>query len=36
AIGRFDFDLVKHQSVIEPDSVVLEVKNLSHRVKTAE
>jgi 16S rRNA (guanine527-N7)-methyltransferase len=36
AIGRFDFDLVKHQSVIEPDSVVLEVKNLAHRVKTAE
>ena len=32
AVGRYGFDLVKHQSVIEPDSVVLEVKNLSRQM----
>lgn len=31
ARGRWDFDLVNHQSVIEPDSVVLEISNLRHR-----
>lgn len=31
AVGRFQFDLVKHRSVIEPDSVVLEVANLSRK-----
>lgn len=25
AHGRYDFDLVKHQSIIEPDSVILEI-----------
>lgn len=29
AVGRFHFDLVKHRSVVEPDSVVLEIANLS-------
>ncbi|OLP54016.1 16S rRNA (guanine(527)-N(7))-methyltransferase [Rhizobium rhizosphaerae] len=29
ARGRFGFDLVKHQSVIEPDSVVLEVSRIA-------
>ncbi|TCN31772.1 16S rRNA (guanine(527)-N(7))-methyltransferase RsmG [Sinorhizobium americanum] len=33
AISRFQFDLVKHASVVEPDSVVLEVANLSRRTK---
>ncbi len=31
AVGRFQFDLVKHTSVIEPDSVVLEIANLSRK-----
>jgi 16S rRNA (guanine527-N7)-methyltransferase len=31
AIGRFQFDLVKHTSVVEPDSVVLEIANLSRK-----
>jgi 16S rRNA (guanine527-N7)-methyltransferase len=31
AVGRFDFDLVKHRSVVEPDSVVLEIANLSRK-----
>lgn len=25
ARGRYDFDMVKHQSIIEPDSVILEI-----------
>ncbi|SES43819.1 16S rRNA (guanine(527)-N(7))-methyltransferase RsmG [Rhizobium sp. NFR03] len=25
ARGRYDFDLVKHQSIVEPDSVILEI-----------
>ena len=29
AVSRFQFDLVKHRSVVEPDSVVLEIANLS-------
>ncbi|MDO9416792.1 16S rRNA (guanine(527)-N(7))-methyltransferase RsmG [Pararhizobium sp.] len=29
AVGRWQFDLVKHPSVVEQDSVVLEIKNLS-------
>ncbi|OLP60400.1 16S rRNA (guanine(527)-N(7))-methyltransferase [Xaviernesmea oryzae] len=29
ARGRFEFDLLKHQSVIEPDSVVLEVSRIA-------
>ena len=29
ARGRFAFDLIKHQSVIEPDSVVLEVSRIA-------
>ncbi|RVJ84890.1 16S rRNA (guanine(527)-N(7))-methyltransferase RsmG [Sinorhizobium medicae] len=33
AVSRFHFDLVKHASVVEPDSVVLEVANLSRRTK---
>jgi 16S rRNA (guanine527-N7)-methyltransferase len=31
AVGRFQFDLVKHGSVVEPDSVVLEIANLSRK-----
>lgn len=31
AVGRYAFDLVKHASVIEPDSVVLEIANLSRK-----
>ncbi|CAN7284117.1 16S rRNA (guanine(527)-N(7))-methyltransferase RsmG [Pararhizobium sp. LjRoot238] len=31
AVGRFQFDLVKHRSVVEPDSVVLEIANLSRK-----
>lgn len=31
AVGRFHFDLVKHGSVVEPDSVVLEIANLSRK-----
>ena len=31
ALGRWRFDLVKHASVVEPDSVVLEVSNLSRK-----
>lgn len=33
AVGRFQFDLVKHKSVIEPDSVVLEIANLSRKIQ---
>lgn len=33
AVGRFDFDLVKHQSVVEPDSMVLEIANLSRKIQ---
>lgn len=33
ARGRFDFDLVEHQSAIEPDSAILEISNLT-RLKT--
>ncbi|PDT40913.1 MULTISPECIES: 16S rRNA (guanine(527)-N(7))-methyltransferase RsmG [Sinorhizobium] len=33
AVSRFQFDLVKHASVVEPDSVVLEIANLSRRTK---
>jgi 16S rRNA (guanine527-N7)-methyltransferase len=33
AVSRFQFDLVKHASIVEPDSVVLEIANLSHRTK---
>ncbi|WP_104667956.1 16S rRNA (guanine(527)-N(7))-methyltransferase RsmG [Ensifer adhaerens] len=31
AVGRYQFDLVKHPSVVEPDSVVLEIANLSRK-----
>jgi 16S rRNA (guanine527-N7)-methyltransferase len=31
AVSRFDFDLVKHESVVEADSVVLEFANLSRK-----
>lgn len=31
AVGRYAFDLVKHSSVIETDSVVLEIANLSRK-----
>ncbi|WP_275786716.1 16S rRNA (guanine(527)-N(7))-methyltransferase RsmG [Pararhizobium gei] len=31
ADGRFKFDLIKHQSIVEPDSVVLEIANLSRK-----
>ncbi|MBD9653043.1 16S rRNA (guanine(527)-N(7))-methyltransferase RsmG [Ensifer sp. ENS09] len=31
AVGRYHFDLVKHPSVVEPDSVVLEIANLSRK-----
>lgn len=33
AVSRFQFDLIKHASVVEPDSVVLEIANLSRRTK---
>lgn len=33
AVSRFQFDLVKHQSVVEPDSVVLEIANLSRKTQ---
>ncbi|HTO31396.1 MAG TPA: 16S rRNA (guanine(527)-N(7))-methyltransferase RsmG, partial [Pararhizobium sp.] len=33
AVGRFQFDLIKHTSVIEPDSVVLEIANLSRKIQ---
>ncbi|MQW89688.1 16S rRNA (guanine(527)-N(7))-methyltransferase RsmG [Sinorhizobium saheli] len=33
AVSRFQFDLIKHASVVEPDSVVLEIANLSRRMK---
>ena len=33
AVGRYQFDLVKHPSVVEPDSVVLEIANLSRKVQ---
>ncbi|MFB9953358.1 16S rRNA (guanine(527)-N(7))-methyltransferase RsmG [Rhizobium puerariae] len=31
ARGRWDFDLVKHRSAVESDSVVLEIGNLRHK-----
>lgn len=31
ALGRWRFDLVKHASIVEPDSVVLEISNLSRK-----
>ncbi|MFC3073931.1 16S rRNA (guanine(527)-N(7))-methyltransferase RsmG [Shinella pollutisoli] len=31
AVGRWSFDLVKHRSIVEPDSFVLEIANLSQR-----
>ena len=31
ALGRWRFDLVKHASIVEPDSVVLELSNLSRK-----
>lgn len=33
AVSRFQFDLIKHASVVEPDSVVLEIANLSRQTK---
>ncbi|KSV64794.1 16S rRNA (guanine(527)-N(7))-methyltransferase RsmG [Ensifer adhaerens] len=33
AVGRYQFDLVKHPSVVEPDSVVLEIANLARRAQ---
>ncbi|MGN7752743.1 16S rRNA (guanine(527)-N(7))-methyltransferase RsmG [Sinorhizobium sp. 22678] len=33
AVSRFQFNLIKHASVVEPDSVVLEIANLSRRTK---
>lgn len=33
AVGRYEFDLVKHPSIVEPDSVVLEIANLSRRTQ---
>jgi len=32
ARGRWDFDLIKHQSVVEEDSVILEITSLTRRV----
>jgi len=32
ARGRWDFDLIKHQSVVEADSVILEIASLARRV----
>jgi 16S rRNA (guanine527-N7)-methyltransferase len=31
ARGRWAFDLVKHDSAVEPDSVILELSNIRHR-----
>jgi 16S rRNA (guanine527-N7)-methyltransferase len=31
ARGRWAFDLIKHPSAIEPDSVILEISNLRHK-----
>ncbi|MEN3151025.1 16S rRNA (guanine(527)-N(7))-methyltransferase RsmG [Neorhizobium sp. IRAMC:178] len=31
ARGRWVFDLIKHQSAVEPDSVILEISNLRHK-----
>ncbi|MBP2563053.1 16S rRNA (guanine527-N7)-methyltransferase [Neorhizobium galegae] len=31
ARGRWVFDLIKHQSAVEPDSVILEIGNLRHK-----
>ncbi|MDQ0137937.1 16S rRNA (guanine527-N7)-methyltransferase [Neorhizobium galegae] len=31
ARGRWIFDLIKHQSAVEPDSVILEISNLRHK-----
>ncbi|CDN56300.1 16S rRNA (guanine(527)-N(7))-methyltransferase [Neorhizobium galegae bv. officinalis bv. officinalis str. HAMBI 1141] len=31
ARGRWSFDLVKHQSAVEPDSIILEISNLRHK-----
>ncbi|MDX3928403.1 MAG: 16S rRNA (guanine(527)-N(7))-methyltransferase RsmG [Shinella sp.] len=31
AVGRWEFDLVKHASIVEPDSVVLEISDLSRK-----
>lgn len=31
ALGRWDFDLVKHASVVEPDSIVLELSKVSRK-----
>lgn len=33
AVGCYQFDLVKHPSVVEPDSVVLEIANLSRKAQ---
>ncbi|WP_438751184.1 16S rRNA (guanine(527)-N(7))-methyltransferase RsmG [Pararhizobium sp. O133] len=33
AVGRFQFDLINHTSVVEPDSVVLEIANLSRKIQ---
>ncbi len=33
AVGRWQFDLVKHKSVIEPDSVILEITRLSRKTQ---
>lgn len=33
AVSRFQFDLLKHAGIVEPDSVVLEISNLSRRMK---
>ena len=33
AVGRWSFDLVKHDSVVERDSVVLEITNLSRLIQ---
>jgi 16S rRNA (guanine527-N7)-methyltransferase len=31
ARGRWAFDLVKHRSAVEPDSIILEISNLRHK-----
>jgi 16S rRNA (guanine527-N7)-methyltransferase len=31
ARGRWIFDLIKHRSAVEPDSVILEISNLRHK-----
>jgi 16S rRNA (guanine527-N7)-methyltransferase len=33
ALGRWRFDLVKHASIVEPDSVVLELSKLSRKLQ---